>query len=87
MIGNEDYSPGRYTTTFLAGMTETSFTIAISNDNVYEGNETFDVDIIRSHLPDHVTLGNIHRATLTIVDFGKLLLYEKYYVLNYIARS
>ena len=83
MIGNEDYSPGRYTAIFLARMTETSFTIAISNDKDYEGSESFDVDIIRSHLPNHVSLGNIHRATLTIVDFGKLLLYEKYYVLNY----
>ena len=80
MIGNEDYSPGRYTATFPAGMTETSFTIMLSNDNVYEGNETFDVDIIRSLLPDRVTLGNIRRATVTIVDFGKLLLYEEYYI-------
>ena len=59
-------------------MTETLFTIKLLNDNVYEGSETFDVDIIRSLLPDRVTLGNIRRATVTIIDFGKLLLYEDY---------
>ena len=76
MIENEDYGPGRYTATFPAGTTVTSFYINILDDNDYEESETFVVDIIKSLLPDHVSLGNIWRATVTIIDFGKLLLYE-----------
>ena len=76
MIGNEDYGPGRYAATFPAGMTVTSFHINITDDNDYEESEMFSVDIIQSLLPDGVTLGNIRRATVTIIDFGKLLLHE-----------
>ena len=75
LIGSIDYSPGRYNVTFLAGMTDTSFTITILNDNEYEGSETFDV-IISNVMPDRVTMGKIRRATVTIIDSGKLLLYK-----------
>ena len=74
MIGNEDYTGG-YNTTFPAGMTDTSLTITILNDDVYEDSERFDV-IISNALPNRVTLGTIRRATVTIIDFGKLLLYK-----------
>ena len=75
LIGKKDYSPGRYNVTFLAGMTDISFTITIMNDDEYEGSETFDV-IISNIMPDRVTMGKIRRANVTIIDFGKLLLYK-----------
>ena len=74
MIGNEDYTGG-YNATFPAGMTDTSLTITILNDDVYEDSERFDV-IISNALPNRVTMGTIRRATVTIIDFGKLLLYK-----------
>ena len=74
MIGNEDYT-GVYNTTFPAGMNDTLLTIAILNDDVYEDSERFDV-IISNALPNRVTLGTIRRATVTIIDFGNLLLYK-----------
>ena len=76
LIEDEDYISEGYAATFPAGMTVASFHINILNDNDYEKSETFDVDIITSLLPDRVSLGNIRRATVTIIDFGKLLLYE-----------
>ena len=76
MIGREDYVPGRYTTTFPAGMTTASFAINILNDTVYEESETFDVVIIRSLLPDNVVASKIYTASVTIIDYGKLLLYK-----------
>ena len=80
LIGNEDYGPGRYAATFPAGMTVASFHINITDDNDYEESEAFTVDIIKSLLPDGVSLGNIRRTTVTIIDFGKLLLYEDVYL-------
>ena len=56
-------------------MTNASFAITIVNDNVYEESETFDVIINSNLLPNHVSPGDISTATVTIIDFGKLLLY------------
>ena len=56
-------------------MTTASFAINIVNDNIYEESETFDVVINSNLLPNRISPGNISRATVTIIDFGKLLLY------------
>ena len=57
-------------------MTTASFAVIISNDNVYEESEMFDVDINSNLLPNRVSPGSISSATVTIIDFGKLLFYK-----------
>ena len=56
-------------------MTDISFTITIMNDDEYEGNEAFYV-ILSNIMPDRVTMGKVRRANVTIIDYGKLLLYK-----------
>ena len=47
------------------------FDIPIINDTILEGNEKFDI-ILRGMLPDNVTFGSPHRATVNIInDDGK----------------
>ena len=76
MIGREDYDPVRHDATFPAGMTTASFAIKILNDTDYEGSETFYIFIARSRLPDNVVASKICIASVTIIDYGKLLLYK-----------
>ena len=57
-------------------MTLTSVDINIINDNIFEGNESFTVTIMGNVLPNGVSRGTIHSATITIVDFGKLFMYN-----------
>jgi len=66
--GGVDYDSGIYTVTFLAGETSVPFDIPINDDDLVEGNEDFDLTIIRNTLPDGVTRGNPGSATVTIVD-------------------
>ena len=76
MIGRDDYDPVRHDVTFPAGMTTASFAITIKNDNDYEESETFYIFIARSLLPDNVVANKIRTASVTIIDYGKLLLYK-----------
>ena len=57
-------------------MTTASFAINILNDDVYEESEMFDVVINSNLLPSRVSPGSISSATVTIIDYGKLLLYK-----------
>ena len=67
-----DYSSGPYDVTFPAGVTRVSFVIVITNDNVLEGNEKFNLIIDPSSLPTGVTVSNPAQATVTIYeDDGK----------------
>ena len=54
--------------TFLAGQTSVPFEVPINDDNIFEGNEDFDLNIIRTTLPNGVDRGDPFRATVTIVD-------------------
>ena len=49
-------------------MTSVPFDVPINNDNIYEGNEDFDLTIIHNTLPDGVTRGEPNSATVTMVD-------------------
>ena len=49
-------------------MTHVAFVVAISNDNVLEGDEKFSLVIHQSTLPSRVTVGNPSQVTVTIYD-------------------
>ena len=74
IIGNVDYNAGMYSVTFYAGMTVTSFSIGIVNDNNFEGNETFAVEIPLTLKPNRVLRGKVHQASVIIMDIGKSLM-------------
>ena len=68
----EDYQPGPYTVEVPAEMTSVFFNISITNDEIFEANETFDLVVNVSSLPLNVTIGDIGQATVIILnDDGK----------------
>ena len=66
MIGNTDFDPGPFNVNFPAQMTTSSFNVRITDDSMFEGNETFTVNI--STLPSRVVSGAGCVATVTIDD-------------------
>ena len=66
ITGGEDYSSGPYNVTFTAGTTNSSFTISINDDDIFEDNESFALIIFS--LPNIITAGDPRQATVTIVD-------------------
>ena len=66
--GNVDYTSGPYSVKFTAGVTIASFDVLITNDNTSEGNETFNLAINGSLLPEGISVGNPDQVTVTIVD-------------------
>ena len=62
-----DYNSGPFTVKFSAGMTRVPFNVSIHEDNILEGNETFNLIIDPSSLPSKVNVAN-GQATVTIVD-------------------
>ena len=63
-----DYGSGPYTVRVSAGAVNASFDVKINNDNLLEGNETFNLTINLSSLPDCVNHVNPYQATVIIVD-------------------
>ena len=51
-----------------AGMPMVPFKIPIIDDNILEGNEDFDIVLVKGSLPAGVTRGSPGRATVTIVN-------------------
>ena len=49
-------------------MIRASFDVLVTDDSTLEANETFELAISMSSLPDDVTIGVPGRATVTIVD-------------------
>ena len=74
---NNDYSPGPYAITFPAGRKSISFNISITNDNVLEGNEMFNltVRITNSLILSRVNTGNVSQVAVTILDNDRMLNY------------
>ena len=66
--GGVDYSSGPYVVTFPAGVTRVSFAVVVTNDNILEGDEKFNLVIDPSPLPISVTVSNPTQATVTIYD-------------------
>lgn len=63
-----DYTPGPYSLTIPAGLTNASYDVVISNDILLEDNETFYLVISPSSLPSGVTVGDINQATVIIIN-------------------
>jgi len=63
--GVSDYAPVSQTLTFAPGATVVTVTVPITDDVVYEGNETTNLELSN---PNGATLGAPNTATLTIVD-------------------
>ena len=57
-----------YSVVFHAGMTTVSFNISIHDDDIFEGSESFILDINANTLPDSVTADEPSQATIMIVD-------------------
>ena len=69
MIGGcKDYESGPYNVTIPAKATTAQFDVTINDDNILEGNEIFNLTIMASSLPSRINIGNLTRATVTIVD-------------------
>lgn len=67
-----DYSIQSYTVKFDVGVTRASFNVSVHDDNLFEGNETFNLNINPSSLPSSITIGDHGQTTVTIVnDDGK----------------
>ena len=68
ITGGDDYGSGPFSVTFSAGMTSNSFDIPITDDTIFEGNETFTVTIVSSTLSTQVMEGVGCVVTVTIID-------------------
>jgi len=66
--GGVDYTAGPYYVTFPAGDTSLSFDVPITDDNLFESDESLQLSIVRRSLPNGVTRGNPGRVKLTVVD-------------------
>ena len=68
LTGGVDYDSGLHFVTFPVGVTHVSFAVAITNDNVLEGDEKFELVIIPLSSFHRLTVGNPDYATVTIYD-------------------
>ena len=57
-----------YTVTFSAGINSSQLNIVITDDNILEDDETFNLTIDQSSLPDGVVVVDPSQVTVTIVD-------------------
>ena len=64
----DDYGSGSYQVTFTTGETISSFNVPITDDNVVEDDETIDLTIQSTSLPNRVSVINPSQATITIMD-------------------
>ena len=71
-IAKEDYLPGPYNVTFIAGNISDEVVIPILEDSTIERDENFTLTIDASSLPNSVSVGDPAQARVTIVeDSGK----------------
>ena len=64
-----DFGSGSYSVTFTAGVTTNSFDVPITDDTIVEcDDETFDLTIQSTSLPNRVNVTNPSQATITIID-------------------
>ena len=67
-IDNKDYDPGPYTVTIPAGQNDVTFSVSITDDNIREQSETFNLIIDESSLPSDITSSDPNRVIVTIMD-------------------
>ena len=68
ILGGVDYDSGPYNVTFPAGVTNVSFDVPITNDNILDDKEIFTLTIAPNSLPSNVTRGNLDQVTIVILD-------------------
>ena len=67
--GNVDFISAPQTVTIIAGTNSSTIRILVVNDNIVEGNETFNMSLtIPSSLGPGITAGTATSATVTIID-------------------
>ena len=80
--GGIDYNSGPYNVTIPAKERGVFFSVFINDDKILEDNETFNLTINSSSLPDRVIVTNLNKATVIIEDNdGKYVIY--YYKYSY----
>jgi len=67
-IGNVDYNAGSYIVTFSAKDVRTTFNISITDDNILEMTEEFNLTIISISPSVRIFSGNIQEANVIIID-------------------
>ena len=67
-LDNNDYNRGPYNITIPAGQNDITFSVSITDDNIREQSETFNLVIDESSLPSGVTSSDPNRTTVTIMD-------------------
>ena len=65
---NVDYGSGQYIITIPARSTNAYFTISITDDNLFEGNEEFYLNINKSLSLAEIIIGSPNRAVVKIFD-------------------
>ena len=68
IIVDNDYNAGLYTVTIGAGEYGVTFSISITDDNIYEDSEIFNLTIYESSLPNGITSGVPNTTIVTILD-------------------
>ena len=63
---HDDYYPGPYTITFLAGRVSASMDVIILDDNELEDNERFNLTL--TSLSVNASVDDIDQVTVTIMD-------------------
>ena len=66
--GMDDYGSGSYQVTFTAGEIISLFDVPITDDNVVEDDETIDLTIQSTSLPNRVSVTNPSQANIIIMD-------------------
>ena len=67
-LGGSDYNPGPYIIIIPSGKNDVTFSISVTDDNIHEESETFDLIIDESSLPSGITSSNPKTTTVTIMD-------------------
>ena len=68
-VDNNDYDAGPYTITIPAGENDITFSVSITDDNILEQSETFNLIIDESSLPSGVTSSYSNITTVIIMDY------------------
>ena len=64
----DDYVSGRYAVTFPAGATTMQFNVSISDDDILEHNETFQLTIDSSLVPPGSSIADPEQTTVVIIN-------------------
>ena len=67
-IGDVDYDAGPYSVMFPAGEVTMSLNISITDDNLLEVVEEFNLTVISNSLPTRIFSGVIQQTTVFIID-------------------